>query len=52
MTLQTLWLILALLSACGIGFAIGVIVGIVDCKRMFGIPKGAVGVDENGYIYS
>ena len=33
-------------------FAFGVLIGIADCKRRFGVPKGAVGVDDNGYIYS
>lgn len=32
-------------------FYAGVCVGIWDCKRRFAIPKTAVGVDENGYIY-
>ena len=32
-------------------FYAGVCVGIWDCKRRFAIPKSAVGVDENGYIY-
>ncbi len=31
---------------------IGICVGISDCKRRFGIPKSAVGVDADGYIYS
>lgn len=33
-------------------FGAGILVGIADCKRRFGVPKGAMGVDENGYIYS
>lgn len=35
-----------------VAFCGGVCVGISDCKRKFGIPKSAVGVDEDGYIYS
>lgn len=30
----------------------GIIIGIHECKKQFNIPKGATGVDENGYIYS
>lgn len=41
-----LFAVVALLS-----FYAGACVGIKDCKRKFGIPKSAVGVDEDGYIY-
>lgn len=34
-----------------VSFYAGACVGIKDCKRKFGIPKSAVGVDEDGYIY-
>ena len=34
------------------GFYAGICFGVSDCKRRFGIPKSAVGVDEDGYIYS
>ena len=44
-------LILFLLSAFVVFYG-GILVGIADCKRRFGIPKKATGVDENGYIYS
>lgn len=50
--MQTLFFLLALAVALGLGFCGGVIVGIKDCKRRFGVPLGAVGVDDNGYIYS
>lgn len=30
----------------------GIIIGIADCKRRFGIPKKAVSVNDDGYIYS
>lgn len=45
-------LIICLACVCLLGglFA-GIIIGITDCKRTFQIPKGAMGVDENGYIY-
>lgn len=43
-----------LLCFLAIAFAFygGIILGIADCKRRFGIPKQAIGVDDNGYIYS
>lgn len=31
-----------------VSFLTGAVVGTRDCKRKFGIPKNAVGVDENG----
>lgn len=30
----------------------GICLGIANCKRRFLIPKGATGVDDNGYVYS
>lgn len=39
---------LCILSA----FYCGILVGIKDCKRRFGIPKKAVAADDDGYIYS
>ena len=32
-------------------FYAGACVGITDVKKRFGIPKKAIGVDEDGYIY-
>lgn len=50
--MQTLFLVLALCVALGLGFCFGVVVGIKDCKRRFNIPLGAVGVDNDGFVYS
>ena len=37
---------------CVASFGTGIMVGIHDCKRTFGIPKGALGVEEDGtYFY-
>lgn len=45
-----LWLlqILGILGA----FYGGIIVGIADCKKRFNVPKGATGVDDDGYNFS
>ena len=40
--------LLALLTV----FYCGICLGIANCKRRFLIPKGATGVNDNGYIYS
>lgn len=45
-----IYLLLIVAIAVALFYA-GVCVGIWDCKRRFAIPKSAVGVDENGYIY-
>lgn len=29
----------------------GIVIGVSDCKKRFNIPKGAIGVDNDGYIY-
>lgn len=34
-----------------VSFLVGAIVGIKDCKKRFRIPKKAVELTENGYIY-
>lgn len=47
----TFFFVLGLLTALLIGFVIGALVGIKDCKNTFGIPVGAVGVNDDGYIY-
>lgn len=50
--MQTLFFILCAVVACLLSFIFGILVGIKDCKRRFSIPYGAVGVDNDGYIYS
>lgn len=45
--------ILGIVSLAVVSFAGGVVIGIIDCKRKFAIPKSAVGVDADGkFIYS
>lgn len=45
-----IWIVF-ILGFCAVFYG-GIILGMADCKRRFGIPKGAIGVDDNGYIYS
>lgn len=45
------YLLVCIVGVLGAFYA-GILFGIHDCKKRFSIPKGAVGVDEHGYIYS
>ena len=48
---MTLLIVLLVLLACLISFYGGIIAGVNDAKKTFNIPKGATGVNENGYIF-
>lgn len=45
-------ILLTLIVGC-LCLMVGILIGVADCKRTFGIPHGAMGVDEDGnYTFS